>query len=290
MRSWLFIPGDDERKLEKGLASGADALIIDLEDSVALSRKAEARNIAATFIRHARADGATLALYVRVNPLDTEFNIADLDAVMPAQPDGIVLPKAQGGPSIQQLSVRMAVNEAENDLPDGSTGIIAIATETARSLFHMGSFAGASHRLRGLAWGGEDLAADIGAEINRDADGHYTDPYRLARSLCLLGAASAEVAAIDSVFTNFRDMDGLRLETEAGKRDGFNGKMAIHPAQVPIINEVFTPSTAALAHAREIIAAFAASPDAGVLAIDGKMIDKPHLRQAERIVARAPKL
>lgn len=287
MRSWLFVPGDDERKLAKGLSSGADALIIDLEDSVALSRKADARRITAEFLSRARGETPMTALYVRVNPLDSAFNIADLDAVMPARPDGIVLPKAQGGPAIQQLSVRLAVNEAEHDLVDGSTGIVAIATETAKSLFHMGSFAGASHRLRGLAWGGEDLAADIGAEINRDADGHYTDPYRLARSLCLIGAAAAEVLAIDSVYTNFRDMDGLRLETESGKRDGFGGKIAIHPAQVPVINEVFTPSPAALAHARAIIEAFAANPDAGVIAIDGQMIDKPHLRQAERIMARA---
>ena len=286
IRSWLFVPGDDERKLAKGAASGADVLILDLEDSVALSRKEAARTLTAAFIRDRRSAIERPKLYVRVNPLQSDLNLADLDAVMPAAPDGVVLPKAEGGASIQQLSARLAVREAESDLEDGATRIMAIATETGRSLFHMGSYEGASHRLDGLAWGAEDLAADLGAETNRLENGGYSDPYRLARTLTLLGSAAAGLAAIDTVFTNFRDEAGLRAETEAARRDGFAGKMAIHPAQVPVINAVFSPSEEAIAHARAVVAAFAANPDAGVIGIEGRMIDKPHLKQAERILAR----
>ena len=287
IRSWLFVPGDDERKLAKAADSGADALIIDLEDSVSASRKSQARVLAASFVKRLRQSTARPALYVRVNPLASFLHMDDLDAVMPAAPDGIVLPKGEGGIAIQQLSVRLAVREAEHGLDDGVTRIMAIATETARSLFLMGSFEGASQRLAGLAWGAEDLAADLGAETNRAEDGHYADPYRLARTLTLVGASAADVAPIDTVFTNFRDADGLRAEANAARRDGFVGKMAIHPAQVSVINEVFTPTEAALAHARAIIEAFAADPEAGVIGINGQMIDRPHLRQAERIIARA---
>ena len=286
MRSLLFVPGDDERKLARASDCGADVLIIDLEDSVADGRKAIARDITLNFILgFDRAVGPKL--YVRINPLNSEFHDGDLDAIIPAAPDGVVVPKAEGGRDIQQLGARLAVREAESAIADGATRILAIATETARSLFHMGSYAGSSHRLAGLAWGGEDLAADIGAETNKTPEGRYGDPYRLARTLTLLAGASAGVAAIDSVFTDFRDGEALRAEAQSGRRDGFSGKMAIHPAQVPIINEVFTPSREAIEHAQEIIAAFAADPDAGVIGIRGKMIDKPHLRQAERIIARA---
>ena len=286
MRSWLFVPGDDERKLAKGIGSGADVLIIDLEDSVALSRKGTARSLSAAFIREHSGEPVRPRLYVRINPLSSDHNLADLDAIMPTGPDGIVLPKAEGGAQIQQLSARLAVREAENDLTDGATRIMAIATETAKSLFHMGSYAGASHRLDGLAWGAEDLSADLGAETNRAEDGGYSDPYRLARTLTLLGASAAEIAAIDTVFTDFRNEMSLRAEAETARRDGFAGKMAIHPAQVPVINAVFSPSADAIAHARAIVEAFSANPDAGVIGLDGKMIDKPHLRQAERILAR----
>jgi citrate lyase subunit beta / citryl-CoA lyase len=284
MRSLLFVPGDSEKKLEKGLGSGADALIIDLEDSVALSAKPEARRVTAAFLAARQSVGPKL--FVRINGLSTGLSDADLDALMPARPDGIVLPKAEGGPSIQHLSAKIAVREAESDLPDGGTVILPIATETARGVFQLGTYAGASRRLIGLTWGGEDLAADLGAETNRLTDGGYADPYRLARALTLLGAATAEVEPIDSVFTAFRDMEALRAECEAARRDGFTGKMAIHPAQVPVINEVFTPSNAAIARARAIVAAFAANPGAGVIGMDGAMIDLPHLKQAERLLAR----
>jgi citrate lyase subunit beta / citryl-CoA lyase len=287
MRSLLFVPGDDERKLAKGLASGADALLIDLEDSVSASRKADARRIAASFIALNRKAAVRPRLYVRVNAMPTGLAGDDLDAVMTAAPDGVMQPKCQSGDDVKLMSSMLAVREAENDLPDGGTAIIAIATETARSLFHMGSYVGASRRLVGLTWGGEDLSADVGAEANRLADGAYTDPYRLARSLCLFAASAAQTRAIDSVYTNFRDMDGLRVEAEAARRDGFGAKMAIHPAQVAIINDVFTPTAAMIERARRIVAVFAENPALGVVGMDGEMLDMPHLRRAERILAQA---
>lgn len=286
MRSWLFVPGDDSRKLEKAALSGADILILDLEDSVAPSRKAEARRLVAAYGKAQRGMKDAPSLYIRINALTSGLIETDLDAVMPSAPDGIVLPKAEGGVDIQHLAAKLAVREAENDLADGATKIMAIATETGKSLFALGTYAGASHRLTALTWGAEDLAADLGAETNKLPDGSYTDPYRLARSLTLFGSAAAETIAIDTVFTNLRDLDALRAEAEAARRDGFGGKMAIHPAQVPIINAVFTPTEASAAHARAVVAAFAENPGLGVIAIDGQMIDKPHLRQAERLLAR----
>ncbi len=287
MRSLLFVPGDDPRKLAKGLASGADVLLIDLEDSVAPARKQEARSIAAGFLAEAAAAPGRPRLYVRVNALSTDQTGADLDGVMTAAPDGVMLPKCRSGTDVKLLSSMLAVREAENGLVDGATRIIAIATETAASIFHMGTYAGASRRLAGLTWGGEDLSADLGAEANRLADGSYADPYRLARSLCLMGAAAAETAGIDSVFTNFRDMDGLKAEAEAARRDGFAAKMEIHPAQVPVINAVFTPSPETVERARRIVSVFAENPGLGVVGMDGEMLDMPHLRRAERILAQA---
>ncbi|MCA0399746.1 MAG: CoA ester lyase [Proteobacteria bacterium] len=285
MRSLLFVPGDDARKIAKGLDSGADALILDLEDSVAASRKAEARALVCETLRK-RLEGQPLLL-VRVNALKSGLIAADLDAIMPGAPAAIMLPKCEGGADIQHLAALLAVREAENELIDGATQIIAIATETPLALFRLGTIPGASNRLEGLTWGGEDLAGAIGAERNRDEAGHYTDPYRLARSLALFAASAAEVAPIDSVFTDFRDTDGLRAEAEASRRDGFIAKMAIHPAQVAVINAVFTPDEKAIDHARRIVALFEANPDAGVIGLDGQMIDRPHLVQARRILARA---
>lgn len=286
MRSLLFVPGDSRRKLDKGLASGADALIADLEDSVSIAGKPEARRVTAQFLRDVRAGSTRPLLIVRINGLDTDFHEADLDAVMPAAPDAIMLPKAEGGVDIQHLAAKIAVREAECDLVDGSTRIIAISTETARGVFALGSYAGASHRLAGLAWGGEDLSSDLGAETNRNPDGSYAEPYRIARAMTLLGAASAEVEPIDTVYTAYNDLVGLRAEAEAARREGFTGKMAIHPAQVAVINETFTPSPESVARARAIVAAFAANPGLGVVGIEGEMIDMPHLKRARRILAR----
>jgi citrate lyase subunit beta / citryl-CoA lyase len=287
MRSLLFVPGDDEKKLAKGLASGADALLIDLEDSVAPARKPEARRITAAFLAETGKTPVRPRLFVRINDHSTGLVSQDLDAIMLGAPDGIMLPKSQSGDDVSLLSAKLAVREAENGLPDGQTRIIAIATETARSLFHMGTYGGISERLAGLTWGAEDLSADLGAETNRLDNGTYTDPYRLARALCLFAAQAAEAQPIDTVYTNFRDLDGLRLECEAARRDGFSGKMAIHPAQIAVINSVFTPTAEAVTRARRIIDFFAANPDAGVTGFDGEMIDRPHIRRAERILAAA---
>jgi citrate lyase subunit beta/citryl-CoA lyase len=287
MRSLLFVPADSARKLDKAMSSGADALIIDLEDSIALDGKARARESAAAFLKDATASTARPHLMVRVNGLQTGLTDADLDAVAPAKPDAIMLPKAEGGAAIVHADAKLAVREAQNDLPDGHIKILPIATETAAALFMVGTFADVSSRLIGMTWGAEDLSAELGAWTNRDAQGRFLDPYRLARSLCLAGAAAAAVPAIDTVFVDFRNDAGFRRECEEACRDGFVGKMAIHPAQVPIINEVFTPSAEAIAHAQSVIAAFAAAPGAGVVGIGGVMYDRPHLARAKQLLARA---
>jgi citrate lyase subunit beta/citryl-CoA lyase len=287
MRSLLFVPGDDDKKLAKALTSGADALIVDLEDSVAEARKPAARTFAAAFVAEARRLATRPRLYVRVNAFASGLTAADLDAVIPAAPDGVVLPKCRGGADVQRLGANLAVREAEHGLIDGSTRIVAIATESARALFGFASYRGASGRLEGLAWGGEDLSVDIGAETNRLPDGAYAAPYALARTLTLVGAVAAEARPIDAVYTNFRDLDGLRAEALAARRDGFLAKMAIHPAQVPIINEVFSVSPEAIARARAVVAAFEAAPGAGVVALDGEMLDLPHLKRAKRLLDSA---
>lgn len=287
MRSLLFVPGDDEKKLRKALSVDADALIVDLEDSVALDAKPRARKIAAEFLATAKKSAPRPRLIVRVNPLDGNLTDLDLDAITPAAPDCVMLPKSLGGASVQQLGVKIAVREARCGLDDGSTKIISLATETAQAMFALASYRQCSPRLQALTWGGEDLSADLGAETNRLADGAWAGPYALARNLTLLAAAAANVAAIDTVFVNFRDHEGLRAEALAARRDGFSGKLAIHPAQVPIINEVFTPTVEDVAKAEAIVRAFAERPGIGVVAIDGEMVDRPHLKRAERILSHA---
>jgi len=285
MRSLLFVPGDSEAKLGKAARSGADALIVDLEDSVSASAKTRAREVAAAFL--GAADRSGPALLVRVNALGTGLTDADLEAVLPARPAGIVLPKPISGEDVALLDAKITAREALFGLPDGGITILAIATETARSLFHMGSYRGSSARLAGLAWGGEDLSADLGAETNRQPDGRYAEPYRLARALCLAAAAAAEVQAVDAVYTAFRDETGLRAEAEAARRDGFTAKLAIHPAQVPLINAVFTPRPEEIERARRVLDAFEAAGGAGVTSLDGEMLDEPHRRRAERLLQRA---
>jgi citrate lyase subunit beta/citryl-CoA lyase len=287
MRSLLFVPADSEKKLGKALSCDADTLLVDLEDSVAPASKPRARQTARAFLAQARDKPRRPLLYIRVNALDTADIDHDLDAVMPQAPDGILLPKCSHGPDVQHLGAKLAVHEAMNDRPAGATRILALVTETAASLFGMGTYAAASNRLAGLAWGAEDLSAAIGAETNRAADGSLTAPYVLARTLTLLAAAAADVPAIDGISANFRDLDGLRRECELARRDGFSGKLAIHPAQVEIINAAFTPSPDAIARAERIIAAFAANPDAGVISLDREMLDRPHRVRAERLLARA---
>jgi citrate lyase subunit beta/citryl-CoA lyase len=287
MRSLLFVPGDSEKKLEKGFSAGADVVIVDLEDSVAPADKPPARRLAADIIR-ARPSGNTAGgplVYVRVNDLSTGLTDEDIAAVVPARPDGIVLPKAQGGADVQHLSTKLRVAEIEAGLPDGPIKILPIVTETPLAALSTATYPNCSPRLAGLTWGAEDLSAAIGAAATRDERGRYTDTFRYARTVTLLAAAASDVAAIDTVHVDFRDLDALRSECLEAARDGFVGKLAIHPAQVPVINAVFTPSPEAVAQARAIVAAFAGNP--GVVAIEGRMYDLPHLKRAERLLARA---
>jgi citrate lyase subunit beta/citryl-CoA lyase len=287
MRSLLFVPADSPKKLQKGLTSGADALILDLEDAVAPSAKAAARTTLRDFLNDVRGTKARPRLFVRINGFATGLADGDLEAVVPAAPDGILLPKCGGGADVTLLDAKLAVHEAIAGLADGAIRILALVTETPASLFTLGTYAGASSRLEGMTWGAEDLSVALGAEQNRLADGSYSDPYRLARALTLAAAAAAAVTPIDSVYVSYRDLAGLRAEAEAGRRDGFAAKMAIHPDQVAAINEVFTPSADAIARAKRIVAAFAANPGAGVIGLDGEMLDQPHLKRAERLLARA---
>ncbi len=286
IRSLLFVPADSAKKVDKAMSSGADALIVDLEDSIAPNNKAQARQSAAAFLKEALASATRPLLLVRVNGLQTGLTDADLDAVAPAGPDAIMLPKAEGGASVVHADAKLAVREATNGLPDGHIKIAALATETAAALFLAGSYAGCSARLTALTWGAEDLSAELGAEANRSADGRFLDPYRLARVLCLAGAAAARVPAIDTVYIDFHDHTGFRRECEEARRDGFSAKMAIHPAQVPIINEVFKPTPEAIAQAQAVVDAFAANPQAGTVGIGGVMADQPHLARAKRVLQR----
>ena len=287
MRSLLFVPADDAKKLDKAMASGADALIVDLEDSIPTQGKADARLSAAAFIADAAKAAHRPRLLVRVNGFASGLCDADLDAVVPARPDAVMLPKAEGGADVVRADAKLSAREAIAGLPDGCVKIVAIATETATALFLAGTYGGATGRLEGLTWGAEDLSAELGAEANRDGGGRFLDPYRLARALCLAAAAAARVQAIDTVTVDFRNAAALRRESEEARRDGFTGKMAIHPAQVPIINEVFTPSAAAVAQARAVVAAFEAHPGRGAVGIDGVMYDRPHLERARQLLTRA---
>ncbi|MGN6374616.1 MAG: HpcH/HpaI aldolase/citrate lyase family protein [Sphingomonas sp.] len=271
LRSLLFVPGDRPDRMEKALATAADALILDLEDAVAPERKAEARRETAAFLRSATR---TAKLFVRVNPLDSGLIDEDLATVVAAKPDALVLPKAEGAASVEALAAKA-----------GDVPILPIATETPTAIFQLGSYGMVAARLVGLTWGAEDLPAAIGATTSREEDGRYTPPYELARSLTLFGAHAAGVAAIDTVYPAFRDLDGLAAYAMRARRDGFTGMMAIHPAQVPVINQAFTPSPEELATARAVVAAFAANPGAGALQLDGRMIDAPHLKQARRLLA-----
>jgi citrate lyase subunit beta/citryl-CoA lyase len=274
LRSLLFVPGDRPDRMEKALGAGADALILDLEDAVAPAAKAEARRHVAEFLEA----NSRSRLWVRVNPLDSPEHDRDLAAILHSHPDGVVLPKAEGGASVNELARRLA------ERGNATAQILAIATETPAAIFQLGTYGGAK-RLAGLTWGAEDLPAAIGAAASRESDGRFTPPYELARSLCLFGAAAAGVAPIETVYPAFRDIDGLALYAGRARRDGFSGMMAIHPDQVPVINHAFTPSAEEIAHARAVVAAFAASPEAGALSLDGRMIDRPHLVQAQRILA-----
>ncbi|HWV79804.1 MAG TPA: CoA ester lyase [Hyphomicrobiaceae bacterium] len=285
MRSLLFVPGDSERKLAKALASGADALILDLEDSVAPANRSAARTLSAAFVRETRSSANTPLLYVRINPVDGSDWEADLDAVMSARPDGIIMPKPNSGEDVHRLSIALGHAESQSGITSGATRILPIVTETPLSVLNLHTYVGASTRMIGMSWGAEDLGAVVGSLANRDASGRFTSPYRLVRDLCLMTAAAASVEPIDTVYVDFRNRDGLEAETREARRDGFTGKMAIHPDQVGPINAIFTPTDAEVTHARAVVAAF--DGVSGVASLDGKMLDKPHLVLAEKVIARA---
>jgi citrate lyase subunit beta / citryl-CoA lyase len=287
MRSLLFIPGDDERKLAKGVGCGADALILDLEDAVSAARKAAARALTAQYVATTRLLKPRPLLYVRVNALETAYWEEDLAGIMGSRPDGVLLPKARSGGDVHTLSIALNHAEERAGVDRGATRILAITTEVPLSLLQMHTYVGSSSRLEGLSWGAEDLSGVLGAKANREADGSWTSPYRLARNLCLFTAAAANAQPIDTVFVDLRDMAGLRSEAQLAARDGFTAKMAIHPAQVPIINELFTPTAEEIGLAQEIVELFAHNPGAGVLAHRGQMVDRAHVVRAERILARA---
>src|SRR5213082_1630671 len=272
MRSLLFVPADSERKLARGPESGADALILDLEDSVAAANRSIARRLAREFLEAHGSD--RIRRYVRINPLASGLALDDLAATVAGRPDGILLPKCTPDDlrtADHYLSAFEAASGAPASFPVGATRIIAIATETAQAVFALGQYAGVSPRLEAITWGAEDLSADIGGS-NRTLDGEYDGPYKLARSLCLLAASAAEVMALDTIYTNFKDPEGLQAECTAARRSGFAAKMAIHPAQLATINEMFSVSAAEREWAERVIAAFAGNPNAGTLALDGKMI------------------
>jgi citrate lyase subunit beta / citryl-CoA lyase len=287
MRSLLFVPADSPRKLEKSLSSGADAVVIDLEDAIATDQKEAARAHAADFIKALPASSRRPPIFVRVNGLESGLTDADLDAVLAAGPDAVVLPKGEGGASVIHLDAKLTAREAMHGIDEGATKIFAFAIESATALFLAGSYAGASPRLIGLTWGSEDLSYEFGGTSSRDAQGRFFEPYRLARTLCLAASAAARVPAIDTVFADFRNPEGLRREAEDAASQGFAGKMAIHPAQIPIINAVFAPSPEKIAWARAVTEAFAAAPDKGAVAVNGVMYDRPHLLHAEQLLAQA---
>jgi citrate lyase subunit beta / citryl-CoA lyase len=280
MRSMLFVPGDSPRKFEKASEGRADALIIDLEDSVVTEKKGEAREQTAAMLKGRRGPHQ---LYVRVNALGTGMTLADLAGVMPAAPDGIVLPKSRGGDDVRHVALWLDAFEAAAGTAIGATRIVCVATETAGAIFGLGTYKDCSPRLAGLMWGAEDLSASLGA-TEKASGGVFHSPYRLARDLCLMAAAAADVAAIDTVYTDIDNLAGLEQETRTARRDGFSAKALIHPKHVDIVNAAFEPTDAERIWAEKVIAAFADYPNSGTLRLDGMMIDKPHLRAAKKIL------
>jgi citrate lyase subunit beta/citryl-CoA lyase len=279
-RSFLFVPGDSERKLAKAISCGADALIIDLEDSVDSSKRSEARQLAREFL----TQSVDADLWVRVNPLESPDCLPDLLAVMPSAPYGIVLPKPESAADVRRLSEHLKGFEYENGIQVGTTRILPIVTERPAALFKLHEYAAENVRLGGLTWGAEDLSAALGAAANRSEDGQWLPPYELARSLCLFAAAAAGVVAIDTVYTDFHDLTGLAKYAQNARRDGYCGMLAIHPDQVAVINDAFVPSESEIARAEKIVKMFGENTGSGVMQLDGEMIDRPHFVQASQIL------
>lgn len=287
-RSHLFAPGDSDRKIAKAQTTNADLVIIDLEDAVAESARPEARQ---RVLAHLQSDRSamTAAQFVRINPMDSDDAELDLEIVMAGKPDGIVLPKALAPRDIKDLSLRLDGLERDHGIDVGATKILPVATETPKALFALGKYSKVAGRLCGLTWGAEDLGAAVGALSKAGSDSEWSAPFELARSLCLFAAAAAGVAAIDTLYSDFRDGDGLNASARRARRDGFTGKLAIHPAQVDIINAAFTPDEEEIAEAQAIVDLFAANPGVGALGFKGRMVDMPHLVQAKKILALAAK-
>ena len=282
MRSWLFAPGDSEKKMTKAMESAADIALYDLEDAVTTENKPLARTMVHDFLMANPAQRARL--WVRINPLDGPHTLTDLAAIMPARPGGIMLPKAYGRADVETLDHYLSALEVANGIERGSTPVIVLITEVAEAMFTTGSYKGAP-RVVALTWGAEDLADSIGASSNRNPDGSYGFTYELARSLCLLGAATAGVPAIETIQGDFRDLDGLKARAEKVRRDGYRGMLAIHPAQVDVINAAFTPTAEEIAQAREIVDLFAANPGVGTIGYKGGMLDRPYLSRAQQLLA-----
>lgn len=287
LRSFLFVPGDSEKKLAKGEQSGADALILDLEDAVAPERKPLARQMVSSYLRDKRGIVGP-QLWVRVNALSSGALLDDLVAIMEQRPAGIMLPKPDGPEAVAKVSAYLDAFEAQFGIEPGQTRVLPVATETPRSVFRLGDYANAGlARLHGLTWGAEDLSSAMGASGNSDGNGKWTLVYQNVRSLCLIAAHAAEVQAIETLYVDFRDEEGLRASCRSARAEGFSGRIAIHPAQVSAINECFTPSPEEIAHARRVIAAFEASNGAGTVGLDGLMLDIPHLKQARNLLVQA---
>lgn len=281
MRSWLFAPGDSERKMAKAADSAADVVLLDLEDAVAIDNKALARQLVGEFLQ-SHTEGRD-RLWVRINPLDGPYTLLDLAAIMPARPGGIMLPKVHGRQEVDRADHYLSALEVANGIEQGSTPLIVLVTETAEAMFHTGDYKGAP-RVVALTWGAEDLADSIGASSNRNADGSYGFTYELARSLCLLGAATAGVTAIETIQGDFRDLDGLKARADMVRRQGYRGMLAIHPAQVDVINAAFTPTLEEIAEAQAVVDIFAANPGVGTIGYKGGMLDRPHLSRAQQLL------
>lgn len=287
MRSLLFTPGDSERMLAKAPSCGADVILIDLEDAVVSDAKPGARGMVVAFLLEQRANTGVAPIYVRINDLETEWAEDDLAAVIPAGPAGIMLPKARSYDDVERLTAMLDTLEKDAGLKPGQTSIIVIAPEIPEALLNMASFQKCGPRVSGISWGSEDLATGLGARSSRDDENRYRTPIELARTLCLCAGSAAGIHALDTVYVDFRDLDGLRRDAERAAADGFSGKFAIHPGQVPVINAAFTPSHDELARARAVVAAFEANPGAGAINLDGVMTDLPHLTHAQKILQRA---
>lgn len=284
LRSLLFVPGDSARKMSKSGTVPADALILDLEDSVAPENKSAARKRVSDFLSE-NSEGRQQQWWVRINPIDHPVALEDLAAIMHGRPDGIVQPKTRSPDDVLLLGRHLESFEKELGFAIGSTRILPVSTETPEAIFSLGEYVRCDQRLVGLTWGAEDLGAAVGALANRDRDGAWTSPFQLARNLCLFAAHAAGVAAVDTIYADFRDLEGLRVTCDEARRDGFSGKLAIHPDQVAVINSAFTPSEEEITQARRIVELFAASPTQAVLSLDGVMLDIPHLKQARKTLA-----